>query len=62
MRITKKFAGSSAIGKQVFIPCDPNTTDPKLLKQVQVVKIFNRFFFQIIILLIAVLTFFNRMN
>lgn len=24
MRITKKFAGSSAIGKQVFTPCDPN--------------------------------------
>ena len=27
MRITKKFAGSSCIGKQVFTPCDPKTVD-----------------------------------
>jgi len=27
MRITKKFAGASCIGKQVFQPCDPN--DPQ---------------------------------
>lgn len=33
MRITKKFAGSSAIGKQVFTPCDPNV-DPQILERV----------------------------
>ena len=36
MRITKKFARSSAIGKQVFVPCDLSKTDPKVLKEVQV--------------------------
>eukprot|EP01031_Cornospumella_fuschlensis_P031069 gene31069-37549_t len=34
MRITKKFAGSSCIGKQVYIPCDTKT-DPALIKQSQ---------------------------
>jgi hypothetical protein len=37
MRITKKFAGSSCIGKQVYAPCDPKT-DPGLIMQVQVRK------------------------
>lgn len=27
MRITKKFAGASCIGKQVFQPCDGMSTD-----------------------------------
>ena len=35
MRITKKFAGSSAIGKQVFTPCDPNV-DPNIIERVHV--------------------------
>eukprot|EP01039_Chlorochromonas_danica_P008722 gene8725-9612_t len=34
MRITKKFAGSSCIGKQVYVPCDPKT-DPATIRQAQ---------------------------
>jgi hypothetical protein len=34
MRITKKFAGSSCIGKQVYTPCDSKTIDPEILNKV----------------------------
>lgn len=33
MRITKKFAGTNCIGKQVFTPCNPST-DPSIIKRV----------------------------
>jgi hypothetical protein len=36
MRITKKFAGSSCIGKQVFSPTDA-AVEPEKLQQVQVI-------------------------
>lgn len=37
MRITKKFAGSSCIGKQIYAPCD-SRTDPQLVIKAQVTK------------------------
>ena len=43
MRITKKFAGSSAIGKQVFTPCDPHV-DPQLLERVHVIYNINKIY------------------
>eukprot|EP01041_Mallomonas_annulata_P004580 gene4580-9102_t len=35
MRISKKFAGSSCIGKQVYNPCDPTPETTELMKSVQ---------------------------
>lgn len=35
MRISKKFAGSSSIGKQVYTPCDPTSASLELMKIAQ---------------------------
>lgn len=35
MRISKKFAGSSSIGKQVYAPCDPSPMTMELMKAAQ---------------------------
>lgn len=35
MRITKKFAGSSCIGKQVYTPCDVKTIDQTVIAKIQ---------------------------
>lgn len=34
MRVTKKFSGTSCIGKSVFCPCEPNADNIELMKEV----------------------------